>query len=290
MSLHDKSLLVSLTLTGIPASRADKEITADVLFRENASSDAGRWISKLWPREAMEPIRSLDAQIRAHHYQKTLPWLDKGERIIASRTFTSYMEEMRDFRFKRETLVQGFLDHYHDWIDKARDMRGNSFKYSEYPTSHQAKLRFRFELGAAPIPHRDDFRVTLATPDMDDIQQSLDELIQEAEITARRDLYRRMAEPVCKLLERLAEPDARFTVASLNALREVVASLPDINVLDDPEVEIIRMSIEEQLCHLDPESITESRSDRSRAASKANSILAKMAPWLDAELEEEAAA
>ena len=64
MSLHDKSLLVSLTLAGIPSSRADKEITADVLFRENASADAGRWISRLWPREAMEPIRSLDAQIR----------------------------------------------------------------------------------------------------------------------------------------------------------------------------------------------------------------------------------
>ena len=288
MSIHDKSLLVSLTLAGIPSSRADKEITADVLFRENAASDAGRWMSRLWPKEAMEPIRGLDSQIRAHHYLKTLPWLDKGQRIIASRTFQDYTADMRNFRYQRETLVQGFLDGYDDWIEQARSMRGSLFKYSEYPTIHQARNRFRFELGAEPIPHSADFRVTLAAPDMEAIQISLDQRLREAELTARRDLYRRMAEPVCKLLERLSDPDARFTDATLNALREIVTSLPDVNVMDDPEVELLRQAIATQLCHLDPESITTSKSDRSRAAAKANGILAKMAPWLDMpDMEEE---
>ncbi|MES2923146.1 MAG: hypothetical protein V4819_16440 [Verrucomicrobiota bacterium] len=291
MSLHDKSLLVSLTLAGIASTRADKEITADVLSAQNAGADAGRWLSRRWPREAMDPIRALDSQIRAHHYLKTLPWGEKGERIIASRTFTDYIADMRNFRYKRETLVQGFLDHYDDWIDQARLMRGHLFKVSEYPTVHQARNRFRFELGAQPIPHRDDFRVSLAALDMEAIQISLDQKIRDAELIARRDLYRRMAEPVCKLLERLSDPDARFTDATLNALREIVATLPDVNVLDDPEVELLRQSIEEQLCRLDPESITTSRSDRSRAAAKANTILAKMAPWLDeVNLDEEEAA
>lgn len=293
MSIHDKTILVSLTLAGIASTRTDKEITADVLITQNATADAGRWMSRLWPREAMEPIRSLDSQIRGHHYLKTLPWGDKGERIIASRTFTDYTADMRAFRYKREALVQGFLDHYDDWIDQARLMRGHLFKYSEYPTIHQARNRFRFELGATPVPHRDDFRVSLAAPDMEAIQISLDAKLRDAELTARRELYRRMADPVCKLLERLSDPDARFTDATLNALREIVASLPDVNVLDDPEVEQLRQAIEDQLCHLDPESITTSKSDRSRAATKANTILAKMAPWLDdinLEDEEEAAA
>lgn len=287
MSLHEKSLLISLTLAGLPSSRADKEITAAVLFDKNAQADAGRWISRLWPRAAMEPIRGLDSQIRSYHYQKTLPWMDKGERIIASRTFTAYTEQMRDYRYKRETLVQGFIDCYDDWLDQAREMRGDSFKLSEYPTRHSCRDRFRFELATAPIPHRDDFRVTLASEDLHEIQAALDARVADAELTARRDLYRRMAEPVAKLVERLAEPDARFTAATLNVLRELCATLPDVNVLDDPEVEFLRQTIESQLCHLDPESISESRSDRSRALSKANSILAKMAPWMDS-IEDEA--
>jgi hypothetical protein len=291
MSLHDKSLLITLQLAGIASARADKQITRDVLFQKNAQSDAGRWVSRLWTRAAMEPIRGLDSQIRSLHYAKTLPWMDKGERIIATRIFTDYMAQMRELRFKRETLVQGFIDNYDDWLDQAREMRGDSFKYEEYPTRCAARDKFKFELTSAPVPHRDDFRITLASEDMTEIQDALDQRVQDAELTARRDLYRRMADPVSKLVERLAQPDARFTAATLNVLRELCATLPDVNVLDDPEVEMLRATIEAQLCHLDPESITESRSDRSRALSKANDILAKMAPWMDAleDDEEEAA-
>jgi hypothetical protein len=293
MSLHEKSLLITLTLSGIPSARADKQITKDVLFQQNADADAGRWVSRLWPREAMEPIRGLDSQIRTFHYNKTLPWMDKGERIIAARTFTAYMDHMRELRYKRETLVQGFLDHYDDWIDKARDMRGDLFKADEYPHVTDARRRFKFELASMPVPHTADFRVTLAAEDMEEIRAGLEARVHQAEETATRDLYRRMAAPVAALVDRLANPDGRFTEATLNALKELCATLPDINVLDDPAVETLRQTIEAQLCHLNPETITNSRSDRSRALDKANSILATMAPWmnpLEDEIEEDLAA
>lgn len=289
MSLHDKSLLISLTLAGIPSARADKQITKDVLFQQNAEADAGRWVSRLWPREAMEPIRGLDSQIRSYHYSKTLPWMDKGERIIAARTFTTYMDAMRESRFKRETLVQGFLDHYDDWIDRAREMRGDLFNPDEYPHRCDARRKFKFELASMPVPHSADFRVTLAAEDMEEIRAGLEARVQAAETTATRDIYRRMAAPVAALVDRLATPDGRFTEATLNALKELCATLPDVNVLDDPAIESLRQLIESQLCHLNPETITNSRSDRSRALDKANSILATMAPWM-APLEDEEAA
>jgi hypothetical protein len=281
MSLQEKSLLISLTLAGIPSSRADKEITAAVLSDHNARADAGRWLSRLWPREAMEPIRGLDGQIRAYHYTKTLPWMDKGERIIASRTFTPYMETMRDFRYKRETLVQGFIDRFGEWMDLAREMRGDAFKLQEYPSRESARDRFRFEIASAPVPHSDDFRVSLASEDMDEVRADLTARIASAQENATRDIYRRMAMPVAALVERLADPESRFTAASLNVLRDLVATLPDINFTDDPEVEHLRSLISAQLCGLDPDSIGESRSDRSRALSKANAILDKMAPWMN---------
>ncbi len=287
MSIHDKSLLVSLNLTTIRSSRADKEITADVLRDHRASEDAGRWVSRLWPKEAMEGIRSLDGQIRALHYAKTLPWMDKGERIIASRTFTAYTDQMRGFRHQRETLVQGFLDHYFDWIDRARVMRGTSFREEEYPSFASARKRFRFDLAAAPVPHADDFRVTLASEDMDEVRASIQARVDEAEANAIRDLYRRLADPVARLVERLADPEGRFTDATLNALREIVATIPDINVMDDPEVEKLRQLIGSQLCTLNAEGVTNSRSDRSRALTRANNILASMAPWMEAIPEEE---
>lgn len=287
--LHNKTLLICLGLSGISSARADKQITAEVLTDKNAAEDAGRWVSRLWPKEALEPIRSLDSQIRAFHYQKTLPWMDKGERIIAARTFTPYMDEMRNMRYKRETLVQGFLDHYEDWIQAARLMRGDTFREDEYPHVSDARKKFKFELSSMPVPHREDFRVTLANEEMDEVQRSLDARIQRAERNATVDLYRRMAAPVVALVERLANPDAKITDATLNALKELVNSLPDINIMDDPEVESIRQSIRDQLCRIYPDAVNDSRSDRQRSLTKANAILNKMAPWLDPVEDEDAA-
>lgn len=293
MSLHDKTLLVSLNLSGIPGARADKAVTRAVLLDHNADADAGRWISRLWPKEALEPIRQIDGQIRTYHYSKTLPWMDKGERIIASRIFTPYMEKMRELRFKRETLAQGFIDAYDTWLDRAREMRGELFNAKEYPHRLDALRRFRFEIAAAPVPHRDDFRVALASEDMDEVRATLEARTAAAEQTATRDLYSRIAAPVAALVDRLANPDARLSEATLNALRELCETLPDINILDDPHVNTLRDAIRSQLTTLNPETLTNSRSDRSRALQKASSILATMSPWLDEagddEEEEEAA-
>jgi hypothetical protein len=291
MSLHDKSLLVSLTLSGIAATRADKIITREVLHEQQAEADAGRWMARLWPKEALEPVRTLDSQIRAFHYVKTLPWLDKGERIIAARAFSDYAAAIRTFRIQRDQAVQNFLDSFHDWIERARQMRGTAFNHAEYPTKEKAAKRFTMEIASQPIPHADDFRIRLAETDMAAIQDELDSRVERAAYEAERELYRRVAGPVAHLVERLADPAAKFTDASFNALKEVVASLPDLNIFDDPEIETLRREIQNQLCRLDPAGLAESRSDRNRALSKANDILAKMAPWLgDVDLDEEAAA
>ena len=291
MSLHDKSLLVSLTLSGIASTRADKAITREVLLDQQAAADAGRWLARLWPKEAMEAIRALDGQIRAFHYDKTLPWLDKGERIIAARTFSAYMDTMRGYRQQRDQAVQAFLDRYDDWIDAARTMRGSGFREAEYPPKWKAGKRFAMEIASQPVPHRDDFRIRLAETDLDTIQDELEARVERAAKTAEEELFRRMAAPVSHLVERLADPDAKFTEASFNALREVVDALPDLNIFEDPLVEELRERIRTQLCRLDPAGLAGSKSDRSRAMAKANDILSKMAPWMDrVEIEEDQAA
>lgn len=289
MSLQEKSLLVCITLGGMPSSRIDKDTTAFVLRSQAAQDEAGRWTARLWPKEALEPVRSIDSRIRAYHYSKTLPWLDDGKRILASRVFNDYSDHLRSLRFEREVAVAKFMSNYEDWIDRAREMRGTAFDYSEYPSRAKAERKFRFSINAEPIPCADDFRVSLAAPDMAQIQSDLTARIALAEESARRDLYGRMAAPVAALLDRLADPDSRITDSTLNSVRELCDAIPDLNVWDDPEISALRDRIAIGLATLRPESLKESRSDRSRAASKATSILAAMAPWLGAE-EIEAAA
>lgn len=283
MSLHDKSLLVSITLGGIAAARIDRETTSFVLRAQHAQDEAGRWTARLWPKQALEPVRSIDSKIRQYHYQKTLPWLDNGSRIIASRTFNDYTDHLRSLRYERENAVNAFIDHYDNWIDQARQMRGDAFDPSEYPSVTKAARKFKFDVNASPIPAATDFRITLDAPEMERVQQELDARIAHAEAEAKRDLYSRIAAPVANLLEKLADPDSRITDASLNAIREICDSIPDLNVFDDPAIDALRDRIAVGLATLRPEALKESRSDRSRAATKASDILSTMAPWLASE-------
>ena len=106
MSLHEKSVLIDLTLTSITTSRIDQSVTADVLHRNAAGKDAGRWVSKLWPKEAIDPIQKHDAKTGTLHREMTLPWLDNSKRILPTARFDEYMRIMRDRRPEREDLVK----------------------------------------------------------------------------------------------------------------------------------------------------------------------------------------
>ena len=232
----------------------------------------------------------MDSRIRSYHYSKTLPWLDNGHRIIASRIFTEYSDALRSLRVERENTVLGFLDHYDSWIDRARFMRGSAFDLDEYPSRLKAQRKFRFDIHAEPVPCATDFRVNLDAPDMARIAAELDERVADAERSARRDLCGRIAGPVASLLERLSDPDSRITDATLNAVRDLCDRIPDLNIWDDPAIDALRDRIAVGLATLRPESLKSSRSDRDRAAGKASSILASMAPWMKDEPDEVEAA
>jgi hypothetical protein len=280
--LHNTAMLATLSLGGIQSARIDKDTTAFVLRSQQAEAEAGRWTARLWPKEALDPIKSLDARIRAHFHQKTLPWTDSGQRILSAKAYLDFMDAVRAFKFQREDTVREFLDHYQTWIDAARIMRGNSFDPDNYPSRQKAARRFKFELEISPLPAADDFRITIRDSELTRLQEELTDRLAAAEAAAKRDMFSRIAAPVSDLLAKLSDPDAKLSESTFNSVRAIAAAIPEINLWDDPAIEALRAQLA-TLTDLHAENLKESRSDRSRAASKASAILATMAPWLNDE-------
>lgn len=272
-------MLVSLSLGSIAAARADRDTTAFVLRAQQADSEAGRWTARLWPKEALDPIRSIDTRIRAYFHQKTLPWTDAGQRILAARIYQTFIGEMRALRTERDTAVNRFLDDYDRWIDRARTMRGTAFDSSQYPPLHKARNKFEVTIEVSPIPTGEDFRITVRDSELQQLQQDLTARLETAEANAKRDLFARIAAPVTDLLTKLSDPDATLRDSTLNSIRAIVATIPEINLWEDPAIEALRTQLA-AIAAIPIDSLKESRSDRARTASKASSILATMAPWL----------
>lgn len=280
--LHDRAILIDLTLTSITTSRIDQSVTTDVLRRNGAKEDAGRWVSRLWPKEAIDPIVRHDAKTGTLHREMTLPWLDNSKRILPTARFDEYMRIMRERRPEREALVRDhFIGRYAHWLHEARTMRQHLFRPAEYPDQATAAARFSFRVEAEPVPHKNDFRVQLSGPDLAEMQSVLEDRLAEAARIARNDLAARITEPLVRMVERLADPDAKFKDSLIENIRTVAEAIPALNITDDPTLEAARQRILSGLATLDPETLRQSRSDRTRAASEANHILASIAPWLD---------
>lgn len=281
MSLHEKCVLMDLSLTSLTTARTDQTITADVIRRTRGDAEAGRWVSRLWPKDAIDPVRSHDARTRRFHRENTLPWLDNSKRILPSARFETYMATMRERRPERQQLVDAFIRRYDHWIDEARRMRGDAFSPADYPDRDTARAAYSFSVQAEPVPHRDDFRIRLGGADLHEVHAGLEERLQEAARVARNELVGRICQPLVKLVERLSDADATFKDSLLTNVRAVAETIPDFNISDDPDVERLRQRIVSELGRIDPDSLRESKSARSRTAGKASAILASMAPWME---------
>ena len=255
--------------------------SATTTRKPSAESDAGRWVSRLWPKEALDPINTHDRATRAFHLDMTLPWLDNSKRILPSSRFADYMDSVRQRKAERTALVAAFINRYDHWIQEAATMRQGTFRHADYADRSTAEARFSFKVEAEPVPHKDDFRVALAAPDMDAMQATLEERLAVGVRIARNDLLRRISEPLAHMVERLAEPGATFRDSLFENVRQIAHLIPALNITDDPEIEAIRQKITSSLDHLDPGTVRDSAFERKRTAAAANEILSTMAPWLE---------
>lgn len=283
MLLHHKAILVDLDLRSIPTTKIDRTTTREVLRIHNADEDAGRWTNTLWPKEALAPISSYDSVTGRIHRDMTLPWIDNGNRILPTAKHPEYMKIMRSRKAERQALVDDFIANYPAWLAKAAAKRTTLFDPSDYLCAATAAARFAFTLAVEPVPHRDDFRISVDAAEMEEMQALLDHRLKEAAKVAQNDLLARIAKPLEAIVTTLSNPDSKFRDTILKNILSVAAEIPDFNITEDPHIEEIRVRILNTLGHTQPADLRDSASSRSRIATQANDILSSLAPWLTEE-------
>ncbi len=253
-----------------------------MLYQHAANKDAGRWVSRLWPKAALEGIISHDSATGRAHREMTLPWLDNSKRILPTAKFDDYMALMRTRRPERAALVKTFIDNYQFWLARGRrhaPRRSSNPPNTRTPTPPPPASPSRSRPNPSPTATTSASASPPAT--WPKCNRSSMTASQAAERIARNDLVARIVEPLVRIVDRLSDPDAKFQDSLIGNIRTIADSIPALNVTDDPAIEDIRLRILAGLATLDPDSLRESRSDRSRAATEANAILASFAPWME---------
>ena len=112
-------MLVGLHISAWSGRLYDREASDHVAVHHDASTSAGRYNKRLLPKSALAAINAVMSEARTRHYANTLPWDDKGSRLLTVANYERYTEIMDGLR---EGLVRQrarFIEDYDHYVEQA---------------------------------------------------------------------------------------------------------------------------------------------------------------------------
>lgn len=277
MSLENKALIVSLSVSQWTGRKTDRKATATVAAAHNTKGGAGNYTKKLLPGAAeLQRIGEIVSKIRAFHYQETLPWMSDGSRILAASNYMHYTAGYRKLRDEFSRAVEDFIAVYPTLQAAAMQSLGSLYSPADYPSPNRLRECFSISADFFPVPAASDFRVTI----LEEEKAALTENIRKAESAAMRDCWERLHGVVKTAAQKLAQPDAIFRDSLIENISEICGMLPRLNYSDDPALETMRKDVEKLVAGLKPDTLRAHAPSRQDAATALNDITAKMAAFM----------
>lgn len=266
MGIEKECMLLNLQVSVWKGYRLDKETTRRVIDEANAASDALRVNKHLVPNTALAEIVSATSALRNHFYAKTLPWKDNGDRLLTRKSFMGFIEEHEKLKADFDSAVDQFLRvKYPSAQEQAEFRMGATFNASDYPTEIELRRKFSARLDIDGIARAYDVRL-----------QSDNQAIQDRVTRAMAGLWARLCKPLENFVERMSDDEAVFRNSLVNNLKEVAALIPELNFMEDPQLEAIRQQVEAQLLIWSPDDLRKDKTARAKVAGEAADILETM--------------
>jgi hypothetical protein len=281
-------MLCSLSITQWSARIHDQSVSAEIAQRHGARADAGRYNKVLIPREALADIQRVAGEARREHYFMTLPWDDKGYRVLPAAAYLDHTAKLRDYSAAYSTAVDVFAARFDELVSEARGRLGGLFRPEDYPGARDIRDKFSFETKVMPLPDAADFRVTLGDEETARVKRQITASVEASLNVATRELWQRLYDAVSHMAERLAAykvteagVEHPFRDSVVTNLVKLVDVLPKLNVTGDPELDRLTAEARAKLL-VDPKELRQSEAARNETAKTAAAIAAHMAGYMGA--------
>ena len=154
MDLTHDAMLVALHISAWSGRLYDREASNQVAAHNDASSTAGRYNKRLLPKAAFAALTATMSATRTTHYENSLPWDDKGARLLTVANYDRYTGLIDGLRERMIRERARFIEDYDDNVDQARLDLGKLFRISDYPSKEQLARQVRHPLPHHPGPGR----------------------------------------------------------------------------------------------------------------------------------------
>ena len=279
MSISASAVLVELNISVWPASKIDREITNQVNASASAHKDASQTKKNPFAGTSLRAdIEKFAARVRLYNNQHTLPWADKGERMLPTKLFMEYKQTMNGYERTFEMLCDNFFDQYETLVQEAKTNLGAMYKAEDYPDLTEVRSKFSFRRSVKPLPEAGDFRLDVPANDLEEMKQAYEAQYAEKLADAMRTPWERLHEVLLgmsKKLEDSGDAKKRYHDSLLSNPLELCELLTKLNVTNDPKLEDARRQVELAMLGADIDGVKDDPTVRENLKSKVDAILGK---------------
>lgn len=282
--LYTKAVLVKCTFGFWDFTVEDKTISAETRKVYNMKGKTGKFTKVLINPRHLARLRHHHSAMKTHYYTHTLPYEDRGPKLLSMKLFQDFTSTMNNLieRYER-VLVPEFLAEYSNYVNEARYDLGTAWKEEDYPDPKYVAGRYHASMNFFTIPNTEDLRL-----DVDDVtlQRFKDRVTKDLEAMYHKAMYKawdRLFDVVDEMQKALADPEKVFRDTKVTNIERLVDLLPSLNIMDDPKLNQMAQAVKDRLTFHDPETLRENRYVRQAVADDAgnireeiDSIMAKM--------------
>jgi hypothetical protein len=281
MSIASSAVLVELNISVWPANKVDREMTDTVNANASAVRDASQTRKNLFAGTTLrKDIEKLAARIRLYHNQHTMPWADKGQRLLPTKLFMEYKQTMNNYEAQFNQMCNNFFIAYPQLVNEAQVHLGTMYRATDYPDLTNVREKFGFRMAIDPIPESGDFRLDISAHDLDEMKAQYEAKFDERLAEAMRTPWERLHTVLTAMSEKLKDEDGeeskkRYHDSLVTNAVDLCGLLDKMNITNDPKLEDARKQLEATMLGADIEYIKESSMVRENLKNKVDAILQK---------------
>lgn len=295
-ALNQKAMSVQLK-TSKPTTKFNDESAARAA--QDALGDMGISASTVLFKDNTSVIRHLFNEVNAvyaYHKKNTLPYIDRGPRLLPVSQYETYRDEMRRLIADVDNKLAAILPNYDAYVQADVDFRNRNAEAAgkqgrasvkDYPTAEQFRTSIGLDFHFAPLPDNSHWLFDIDEEDKARLQTQAADTYN----TALADMRKRIEDPLSKLVEALRVPAGQkdevtgkrlgiFRDTKITNVADAVANVKALS-MGDPDVLAACEMVEKVVSPLvnNPDVLRESPIVREQAHEKLAAVASKMSAF-----------
>lgn len=262
--LQERAMLVSLHFKRFGNVKTDREGTEAAQAHLNAESGTGRYDKYPVPKAVLDPINKKFNELYAYHRDMTLPWVQRGPKLLPVTRWKEYVTKVDSYKHEIEEMVEVVHQSWDSILRDAPFRMGKGYNPRDYPQDIRAE--YGVDVVTLPVPSSGDWRVDVIEAERAEFSADLEKRLDEAYKLTMREAWAKLAKVVEAMVNKLSDVKAVFRDSLIENVREILALMPSFNIGDDAKLSEIVTTLDFTLRDLDAKDLRKDQELRKATA------------------------